>query len=196
MRQRIINSWLSRQLLNLEYYSHEFSGQRSVRTGPKSNPVENVCFYLLATIYRETPLPNRSRTLTWREIQEMFNKAADRKQEEQNREVISYYPRNDGTYFEVITPVDQFDAALGIPKSRPAHLSVSGLRYRVRQGKKIFDLVKQKRKERPDLYPEISVRRAKKRAKIIPRKEIVEVVRENSQHPATILLHRKAVEIA
>jgi hypothetical protein len=183
---------LKRDLLNLEYYSHALAGYTSSRRGPKSNPAEDIAFYLFVTILHTRPMPNRSRPLTWSEIQKLLNDAADKEPEQQNREVISYYPRYDGTYFEVITPADRFDAALGIgiPTNQQVHLSISGIRDRVRKGKEIVDLVKQKRKERPDLYPEISVRRIKKRAKIIPAKKIIEVVRANSTTPATIILHR------
>jgi hypothetical protein len=181
MRQRKSDAWLSRKFLTLEYYSYKFSG-RSARRGPKSNPVENIVFYIVATILRKKPMPNRSRPLTWKEIQETFNAAADRKPEEQSRDVVSYYPRCDGTYFEVITPVDRFDAALGTPTFKRVHLSISGIRYRVRQGKKIFDLINQNRKERPDLFPEISVKPVKKRAKIIPPKAIVEIVARKAQN--------------
>jgi hypothetical protein len=134
---------------------------------------------MLASIFHTETIPNASRPLTWSEIQELFNKTFNNQfhgKSGQNGNVISFYTDTDGMIFELITPIDRFNKAFGGPTVQGVHLSVSGIRERVRKGKKIFDFVRQQRKEHPDLYPEILIRRGKKR--VFPVAEIIKIVRK------------------
>ena len=174
MRRPQWQAKLDRELLPfLAWMVHLYGPPYDLRGSKRSNPYRDVLIYLFGSVLRENTAPNRTRPFSWAELHKLFHDSFFAKNE---RKIELHIGGYDGTYLRLPISEDDYERISGL---KFAALGVSGVRNAYAKGRKIVEMVKQKRNEQPERFTEISVRPVKQR-----RRMVFELVpRRNTQSP-------------
>ena len=176
MRRPQWEAKLDRELLPfLAWIVHLYGPPYDLRGSKRSNPYRDFLIYLFGSVLRETTPPNRTRPFSWTELCKFFHESFFAKNE---RKIELHIGGYDGTYLRLPMSEDYYERISGL---KFAALGVSGIRNAYAKGKGIVELVKQKRREQPGRFTEMSVRPVKQRPRIV----FELVPRKNTQSPNT-----------
>jgi hypothetical protein len=130
------------------YCIHQIYGNIPQGRGRRiTNPYRDFLTYIAGEIGR-MHLPNRPK-ITWTEAYKFMQESL---LSEVKREVVTYIPIWDGIYVKETTPMSRYLRDKGVDFG-PVALSISGVRSAYARGKKIFELIREKRKELSDQLP-------------------------------------------